>query len=120
MNAMNRASGWEKLMEEAEEALRRWRGKHSRATFAEIEDEVDEQLSRVRKQIIQDLAMSSASADIAIQTEERRPTCPNCGAKLVSEGKRRRVLITEHEQEVELERSYASCPECGVSFFPPG
>lgn len=120
MQELNRESGWDKLMKEASEELRSWRQKHNRASFTAIEEKVDEQLSRVRKQVLQDLAMSSTNADIAVQAEEGRAKCPSCGAQLRSEGKRRRVLVTEHEQEIELERSYASCPECGDSLFPPG
>lgn len=120
MNEQGNESGWEALMKEASQELTTWRQQHSRATFTEIEEEVDEKLARVRKQILQDLAMASASADIAWKAKEERPSCPSCGAKLRSEGKQRRGLLTDHDQEIELVRSYASCPECGVSFFPLG
>jgi ribosomal protein S27AE len=111
---------WEALMKEASQELRTWRQRHGRATFTEIEEEVDEKLARVRKQILQDMVMASARADIVRKAKAERPSCPSCGVTLRSEGKRRRGLITDHEQEIELVRSYASCPECGDSFFPPG
>jgi len=113
-------SDWEALMKEASQELRTWRQGHSRATFTEIEEEVDEKLARVRKQILQDMVMASTRADIVRTAKAERPRCPSCGATLRSEGKRRRGLITDYEQEIELVRSYASCPECGDSFFPPG
>lgn len=112
--------GWSSLLEATAQELTNWRQEHSRATFREIEGEVDEKLALVRKQIIEDLAMTSASADIAKLAQAERPSCPGCGGELRSRGKQRRGLITDHEQEIELVRSYASCPECGVSFFPPG
>lgn len=30
-----------------------------------------------------------------------------------------RTLVTEHDQTIELSRSYATCPECGAGLFPP-
>lgn len=120
MNESSISSSWEALMKEVSEELAGWRQRHGQATFTEIEDEVDEKLAVVRKQILEDLVMASASADIARKAKEERPSCPSCGAKLRSEGKHRRGLLTEHEQELVLIRSYASCPSCGVSLFPPG
>jgi len=111
---------WQELMETASEEMVKWRKKHKQARFTEIEQEVDGHLAGVRRQILQDMLLASESADIRSQEEGSRPKCPGCGVEIVSEGKRRRRLTTEHEQTIELNRSYASCPECGMSFFPPG
>ena len=110
---------WQELMEAAAEEMAQWRREHKRARFTEIEQEVDVHLARVRRQILQDMALASEKADIKSMDKGMRPKCESCGVELRSEGKRKHGLMTEHEQRIELERSYASCPECGVSFFPP-
>lgn len=111
---------WNGLFEEATEALSRWRASHRRATFNEIESTVDEELARVRARLLQDLALASASRDWAGQEAEERPQCPVCGRGLQSNGRRKRDLVTNQEQSIELTRSHGRCPECGTSIFPPG
>jgi len=46
--------------------------------------------------------------------------CPDCGAKLVKKGKKKRILLTRDGREIELDREYAVCPACGQGIFPPG
>lgn len=111
---------WQELLDAASEEIVDWREVNKRANFSEIEREVDEKLAVVRKQILQDMLLASDSAEIKKLEKEKRPKCVNCGVPLRSEGKRSRSLTTDHEQVIELIRSYASCPECGMSFFPPG
>ena len=111
---------WQELMEAATEEMAKWRKEHKQARFTEIEQEVDQRLAGVRRQILQDMMLASESADIGGQVEGMRPKCPDCSVEVRSEGKRKRRLTTEHEQTIELSRSYASCPRCGMSFFPPG
>ena len=111
---------WNDLFEEATEAMSQWRARHRRATFNEIESTVDEELARVRARLLQDLALASASRDWSGQRAEERPKCPECGRALQSNGRRRRDLVTNQEQAIELRRSHGRCPECRTSFFPPG
>jgi NADH pyrophosphatase NudC (nudix superfamily) len=47
------------------------------------------------------------------------PSCPQCGQKMKNKGKRKRRVVTE-TGEVEIERHYYHCPDCGHGFFPPG
>lgn len=115
-----RTQGWQEMMEAASEEMAKWRKEHKQARFTEIEQEVDGHLAGVRRQILQDMLLASESADIRGQAEGMRPKCPGCGVDLRSEGMQKRRLTTEYEQTLELNRSYASCPECGMSFFPPG
>jgi hypothetical protein len=109
---------WQEMMEVASEELAKWRKEHKQARYTEIEQEVDGHLARVRRQILQDMLLASESAEIRNQAKGMRSKCLGCGVELRSEGKRSRRLTTEHEQTVELNRSYGSCPKCGVSYFP--
>jgi uncharacterized protein with PIN domain len=66
-------------------------------------------------------------SDTAVYGEEERwraggegGVCPHCGAKLEKKGKKKRRLQTWGGREVELEREYGVCPECGQGIFPPG
>lgn len=111
---------WHPLNDEVNATMTKWRRKHPRATFQEIENSLDAQLARLRAQMLQDLAQSSPSADLPTMNEAERPHCAACGALLEAQGTHRRALVTEHDQTVELVRSYATCPECGAGLFPPG
>jgi uncharacterized protein with PIN domain len=109
---------WHKMSETVISGLSEWREKNAKATFREIEDEVDKRLSVLRAQMIGDTAMRSASAGWA--GEEPGATCPQCGAKLQKKGKKKRRLQTQEGQTIELEREYGVCPKCGQGLFPPG
>lgn len=50
--------------------------------------------------------------------EAERPRCPQCGVLLIAPGTQTRTLVTEHDQSLELARSYATCPQCGAGLFP--
>ncbi len=111
---------WQPLSQEVLHAMQEWRRQHRRATFQEIESSLDAQLARLRAQMLQDLALSSPSADLPTMNEAERPRCAVCGALLEAQGTQTRTLVTEHDQTVELARSYATCPACGAGLFPPG
>ncbi len=111
---------WQELFEAATKALKAWRAAHPEATFNDIEDNVDGELSRLRAQLLQDLAHASPAADWRGRERATRPVCPNCGAPLQANGEQMRRLITEREQGVELRRQQGRCPRCGGTIFPPG
>jgi hypothetical protein len=111
---------WQPLNQEVNTAMTEWRRKHPRATFQEIENSLDGQLARLRAQMLQDLTLSSPSADLPSLSEAERPRCSACGSLLEAQGQQTRTLVTEHDQTIELSRSYATCPECGAGLFPPG
>ena len=97
-----------------------WRAAHPKATFSEIEAALDERLDRLRARLLADLALASASADLQGTVAEERPRCAQCGTVLQARGLSDRTLQTQGGAEVRLQRSYASCPQCGDGTFPPG
>lgn len=111
---------WGKLFDEATEEVVAWRGKEKKATLTQIEMCVDEELAKVRAQIIEDMAMASAMANVKELEKGERPKCPQCEKAMYANGQKRRKVRTNYEREIELRRSQAKCPECGGSFFPSG
>jgi NADH pyrophosphatase NudC (nudix superfamily) len=110
---------WHELTEDVLTGMKEWRLQHPKATVGEIEQALDERLSKVRARMLQDLALASTAADIQAAQEHERPVCARCGTPLASDGRKARHLVTHHNQEVTLERSYGVCPTCGEGFFPP-
>ena len=96
--------------------LREWRARHPTATVAAIETELDQQWSRLRAQMLADLALASAAAEVAAGG---RPACPECGGPLRDEGPRERRLTTMGNEALRLRRDYATCAACGHRLFPP-
>lgn len=111
---------WNKLAQEVLSGMCDWRVQHPTATFAEIEEELDKRMARMRAGLLEDLAMASAAAEVSGSQPKERPRCPTCGGELQERGKHVRKLTTHGEQTVQLTRSYGYCPTCEVGFFPPG
>ena len=110
--------GWEGGTQAVFLGLRAWRALHPQATLREIEAELDQRLSRLRAQMLEDLALASAAADLACQDAEP-PRCPQCGGRLHDAGMRERTLVTVGNEAVHLRRDYATCSQCGSRLFPP-
>ena len=110
---------WEGSVQDLFFGLREWRAVHPHATLAEIEAELDRQLTRLRAQMLTDLALASRAAQVGQVGREERAPCPECGGRMVSEGERARTVRTIGNEPVRLERDYASCTACGSQFFPP-
>jgi uncharacterized protein with PIN domain len=104
---------WLELSAAAMDELIAWREAHPRATFAQIEQELDERLATARARMLGELAQATPLAKAAVTK------CPECGARLESSGKRRRSVRTRNEREVALEREYARCRACSAGLFPP-
>lgn len=94
------------MSQEVLHAMKEWRHQHPKATFQEMETALDEHLARLRAQMLQDMALTSPSAHLPRMSE--------------AQGTQTRTLVTEHDQPIELSRSYATCPQCGAGLFPPG
>lgn len=95
-----------------------WRAAHPTATLTEIEAALDQRLSALRRQMLQDTIAKSPHADWSHLPPEQRPTCPTCGEPLQPRGKRRRHLRSAGG-DLTFERTYGSCPRCGSGLFPP-
>lgn len=105
---------WQERYEQVAVEMTAWRKGHPRATFNDIEDELDKRMNRLRAEMAADIA---AANDVVIEEE---PVCPACGQRARLRGKKRRRLRTQGGEEVVLERHHAICPHCGRAFFPPG
>jgi ribosomal protein S27AE len=110
---------WRVLSDEVLTGVRDWRTAHPRATFAEIEAAVEERLSGLRAQLLQDVALASAAAAWPDTPTAVRPACPDCGTALQSRGPHTRTLTVQGDQAVPLTRTYGVCPACGAGLFPP-
>ena len=110
-------AGWSGLSDEIMTGVAEWRSQHPKASLREIEVEIDKRLSGLRVRMISDTANASASAR---WEAANGVVCPECGAKLIKKGKKKRVLLTREGREIELEREYGVCVACGLGIFPPG
>jgi len=118
------AGQWETLAAEVLAGIKDWRTQHPRATFTEIEQELDRELSRLRTRLLEDVALASAAAGgggkVAGGTAAPETRCPTCGGRLVARGQATRAVTVTQNQTVTLPRQYAVCSTCGAGVFPPG
>lgn len=63
MDTSNFSHTWRRMSEEIQTGMAEWRQQNPKATFREIEAELEERLSRLRARMLADLAVSSANAD---------------------------------------------------------
>ena len=111
---------WAKQIAAVVGKVRTWRALHPRATFREITEAIDAELSSLRAQMVSDAASSSPAARFTEQPPEERPRCGQCGGKLVGRGRHRRRVTTQRDVPVSLEREYGVCASCKRGVFPPG
>ena len=118
MDAKKLSERWQERSQEISSRVATWRVEHPRATMAEIEQAVEEQISLLRAQMIQEAAQASTASEGKTESEQPLP-CPECGRQMQRRGRRQRHLQTQRDREVILTRAYLSCPHCGYGFFPP-
>jgi hypothetical protein len=111
---------WDELAEEVLSGMKEWRLQHPKATLRQIEAALDERLGKMRARMLQDAALASAAADLKAAQATERPVCSECGSVLVERTVAERQLITQHNQVLQLARSYGVCPTCGTGLLPPG
>lgn len=111
---------WQEAAEEVMSGMKEWRQEHPRATLCEIENALDERLAKLRVRMLTDAALASAAAEISDGEGRERPLCTECGQEVEARGKQERLLTSQHNQTLRLERSYGVCPHCGAGFFPSG
>lgn len=98
------------------EGMKVWRKAHPKATFVEIEAEMEARIKGLREQVLTEIIGMSAASE----AEGHLIPCPECGAAMERRGKHPRRLQGAGGSEVELERAYLECPACGAGFFPSG
>ena len=111
---------WHELAEEVISGMKEWRLAHARATLSEIERALDERLGKLRVRMLGDAAMASAAANLTAGEGRERSVCVECGKAVEARGKAKRLLTSQGNQALRLERSYAVCPHCQAGFFPSG
>ncbi len=111
---------WHESAEEVMSGMKEWRLKHPRATLREIEDALDERLAKMRVRMLADTAMASGAAEMMCGEDGARLTCPTCGEELEARGKHERLLMSQYNQTLRIERRYGVCPQCAAGFFPSG
>lgn len=94
--------------------MRQWRAANPKATLTEIEEAVEAELAQKRKQLVEEMVQEK-SAGI-----EEKPDCPECGQKMVKNGRRQRKLKSKEGQTIQLDRQQWRCLSCGATLFPPG
>jgi YgiT-type zinc finger domain-containing protein len=113
------AEQWERLAAEVLVGIRDWRVQHPRATFTEIEGELDRELSRLRTRLLEDVALASAATE-GVPGAGVAGACPSCGGALQARGQATRAVTVTRDQTVTLTRVHAVCSSCGTGVFPPG
>lgn len=115
-----RGNGFEDTERMMLTGMSEWRQQHPRATLREIEEEMDQRLNKRRAKMREELVKMSPQADWSEAPREERPVCERCGKPLVSRGKQGRQVQTSGGEQIKIERSSGTCPDCGQGLFPPG
>jgi hypothetical protein len=89
-------------------------GDHSQVTLTDIERLVGEAGRRIQQRVVERLVAEAAQAQ-----GPERVSCPGCGGKLRYKGQKARWIATSNG-EIQVERGYFYCDECGKGIFPPG
>jgi hypothetical protein len=113
----------DRIKESSDEVLQKmksWNTLHPDATFLEIEVKARELVSALEARLIQESALERERGDWAEQETEEQLQCPTCHVPLLSRGKHMRHLQGTAGREIQLKRTYGTCPNCGIGFFPPG
>src|ERR1700730_13725438 len=74
--------------------MTQWRKEHPKATWAEIEAAVDEQINQLRAQLLQDVVQMGESEPWSEMPQEERSTCATCGQLLSARGEQTRWIQT--------------------------
>lgn len=104
---------WQDEIEEMLHRMEQWEAVNPQATLTDIEEAVDAELSQLRQLLVSEMANRE-------EAREKGYECPNCGARMVRNGKKKRVLRSKGGEKIEIEREQRRCHECGMTVFPPG
>jgi len=103
-----------KLRAKAEEAIRKLLTTlpdKSELTMSDMEALI----GKMGHEMMQDTMQAVAQTE---QVEATEVMCEACGCRMQKRGKRKKQVVTRRG-EIELERPYYVCPECGQGIFPP-
>jgi hypothetical protein len=83
----------------------------SKLTMSDMEDLI----GKMGHEMMRDAMQAVAETE---QIEGELVVCETCGCRMHKRGKRKKQIITRRG-EIELERQYYVCPQCGEGIFPP-
>ena len=83
----------------------------SELTMTDIENLVGEMGQEVTQGATEAIAQGE-------QAEPSEVICEGCQVRMHKRGRRKKRVVTKRG-EIELERAYYVCPQCGVGVFPP-
>ena len=104
----------EERPDELTRKMSQWQNENPHATLTEMEEAVEAELAQLRKQLVEEMVQEK---EAAIQEV---PDCPQCGHKMVKNGRRQRELKGKEGQIVQIDRQQWRCLSCATTLFPPG
>ena len=107
------------LSEEIIGAMNAWNASHPKATLLQIEEKARELVSHLEAHLIQESALEREREEWPQGEPSQGPCSPDCQVPLLSRGKRVRHLQGPAGSDIQLQRTYRTCPHCGTGFFPP-
>jgi|WetSurMetagenome_2_1015567.scaffolds.fasta_scaffold172047_1 hypothetical protein len=90
-----------------------WNESHVEPDLTEIEDIVLELREKMGIEFAASLVRSQEKIEPVVER------CKLCGQEMRNKGRKRKV-VKSRVGEIDLERGYYYCPECGAGIFPPG
>lgn len=106
----------QEMLEGTLRQLADWQRATPKATFAEIEDAVEEQVAQFRAQLLADLLRTRSGGE---QATDERSACPECGQAMEQRGEKERAVTIRGNRTVRFRRRHTICPGCGAGLFPP-
>ena len=96
-----------------------WRKEHPKATWAEIEAAVDEQMNQVRAQLLQDLVQMGESEDWRKLPAGERPQCVTCEEPLSARGEQTRLPPNDRRASRQADAHLWHLPRLWGRLFSP-
>ena len=103
------------LVEQAQQAIKKMLDELPEAheiTLSDMEQATGVMGKKIMNQSLQKLAQENQAVP------SNKENCRACGTKMYRRGKRKKRIETLRG-EIEIERQYLVCPNCGESYFPP-
>ena len=103
----------EEQPDELSQKMSQWQQANPLATLTDIEEAVEAELAQLRKRLVEEMVREKEAAS------QEEPDCPQCGERMVKNGRRQRKLKGKEGQTIALERQQWRCLACGATLFPP-